>query len=478
MRLNLRMEMNLFTEAQLEKLFQDALRVWKEVPFRIQGTQELFDYLTDYGCEVQGELVRFPPAVVKKVLDRVHAEKRNWKQTENPTRPDIAMFTHGQALHICDLETNKLRPAREEDLVKWCHLVDALGDLERLHPTFIPMDVPRGAAEFHSFTTILLHSRRPHRVSVYSAKMLPFFIEAIRIAKGSMDEVKRDPVFGTKCWVNSPFMITRENIEIAMDARRLLGVPLSFGHMPVAGAAGPITVAGSLVQNTAESLGLCAIRLAVDDLLHEITPSCAIMDMRAACHRQSGPDLLLHRLAGAEMNAFLFGWKPEVRIIGVAAPTVSPQSLFEKAQAAAFNIAAGETQIGIGCLAFSDVGSPVQLILDFEMVQFYQHLFRDVSADDEHVGLDTILQTAPRGAFFLESDHTAAHFREESWLPELIDNRVPLAWSQNPTDMIEQARNKTRKLYNTAVNQCPLSEDQKKEITSLIKEADQAVGKG
>lgn len=291
MRLGIRMELDLLDESQLEKLFRDALRVWREVPFRVQGTEEFFDYLSDYGCEISGELVYFPQPVIDKVLDRVREEKRKWQEehgNKEPDRPavELKMFTHGQALHICDLETNKLRPATQADLAQWCHIVDAFGDVERSHPTFIPTDVPRGSADFHAFATIILNSRRPHRVSVYSVKMLTFFIEACKVAKGSLEEVKRDPVFATKCWVNSPFMITRESIEIAMEARRLLGTPVELDHMPVAGAAAPITLAGSLVQNTAESLGLCAMRLAIDDLPQGIVGTSTIMDMKDASRRQ------------------------------------------------------------------------------------------------------------------------------------------------------------------------------------------------
>jgi trimethylamine:corrinoid methyltransferase-like protein len=95
---------------------------------------------------------------------------------------------------------------------------DALGIESRAHPTFIPADAPVASADFHAFATIILNSRRPWRVSVYGAKMLPFFIEACRIAKGSLDAVKQDPVFAAKAWVTSPFMLDRENIEVAMDA--------------------------------------------------------------------------------------------------------------------------------------------------------------------------------------------------------------------------------------------------------------------
>ena len=476
MKLKMRMDMDLLAEEQLERVFHDALRVWREVPFRIQGTDELFDLLTDYGCTVDGELVRFPQAVVDKVLAEIAALKQRnaaaQADAEEWPASELGMYTHGQALHICDLETNELRPATVADLADWCRAVDSFGDLAREHPTFIPTDVERSAADFHAFATIILNSRRPHVVSVYSARMLPFFIEACKTVKGSLDSVKRDPVFVTKCWVNSPFMITRENIEVAMDARRLLGVPMEFGHMPVAGAATPVTLAGALVQNTAESLALSALRFAVEGLPQNIEGTSAVLDMKDACQRQTGPDLLLHRVASAQMQAHVFGLKPVwPMLMSVSAATVSAQSVYEKALAAALSISAGYRRLGVGCLSASDVGSPVQLVLDYEMGLFFRHMLREVTVDEERIGLDTILATAPRGAYFMAEEHTARFFREESWLPRFVDNRVPLMWMNDPSNLIERARSSARELFAAAENQCPLSAQQQRHIRTLMAEA-------
>jgi len=469
----MRMDVGLFSNRDLDALLQQALSLLSSTPFRVQGTEEFFALLSDFGCEIRGERVFFPQAVVDKALARAAVEKARWTadtHSEWPPR-EIALYTHGQALYICETESNRLRPVTERDLAEWCCLVDAFGDVGRFHPTFIPQDVPKTSADFHAFATIMLNSREAHRVSVYSAEMPPFFLEACKI-------IGREPFFGAKCWVNSPFMITRENIEIAMEARRLAGIPLTFGHMPVAGAASPVTVAGSLVQNTAESLALSCIRLAVDDLSHPITPTQTVMDMKDAAPRQSGPDFMLHWLAGEEMHAHLYGGKPRMRILNVAASVVGPQSLYEKAMMWSFNLAAGYRDISIGCLACSDVGSPVQLVLDYEMAQTFRHLFREVAAGPEVVGLEVMREIIPSGGHFLESEHTLAHFQEECWTSRFMSHKSCLSYMQNPAEMIEQARARTKALQEKAVNQCPLSSQQQAAIRSLMKEADQVATAG
>ncbi len=481
MKLRCRFEAHLLAEAELEQVFQAATKIWREVPLRIQGVEMLADYLSEYGCRVDGERVFFPEPVVEKVLARIREARAAWvaaggsSEPEWPA-PEILMYTHGQALIACDRETNRLRPATTADLEEWCRMVDALGDVSRQHPSFIPTDVPAGARDFHTFATILLNSRRAHRVSVYCEEMLPYFIEASVIARGSLEEVKREPVFAAKLWVNTPFMITAENVRIAMKARELLGQPLVASTMPVAGAATPITIAGQLAQTTAESLALNALTLAVDDRLSGVSTAALVMDMKDLSHRQSGPDVMLHRLAASEMNAYLFGGKARLYGYNQGAQAVGPQSLYEKAMGTALGIAAGDRSIGIGCLAYSDVSSTVQLLLDYEMGLSFRHLFREVQVDDEHIGLDSIVEIAQRGAYYLDSEHTSQFFREEAWFPCFLDHRNPYGWQRDPSDMIERARDRARQLAATATNQCPLSEGQQSEVRRLLASAYRAAG--
>jgi trimethylamine:corrinoid methyltransferase-like protein len=150
----------------------------------------------------------------------------------------------------------------------------------------------------------------------------------------------------------------------------------------------------------------------------------------------------------------------------------------EKALGYGMAIANGATSFGVGCLAFSDVGSPVQLVIDCELARFAADLYRDISTDDDHLGLDSIDETIPAGGKYLESIHTAQFFREESWLPALFDYRAFMAWAKAPGDMIAAATGKARELYSTAANHCPLDDDRKRELQKLLKDADAALGRG
>ncbi len=320
------------TDQERRRIAEAGVRTFRTVPLRAQGTPELRELLREFGYQIQGDLVRFPEAVVDKVLDAAQEARDQNPPGEIADVPTaISYSASGQALWCSDPAVHEVRPAARQDLAGLSRVIDAIPRLGRAHPTFIPQDVPRAAPEVHAFATILLNSSRPHRVSVYSAAMLPYFIELMLVVKGGIEAVKQDQVFATKLWANSPFMMTRENIVLAMKARELLDHPLEIATMPVAGASAPVTLAGALAQTTGEVLACNAVSLAVDGRLVAYCAGCLTCDMRTGVHTQSGPDVALLRLGAAEMGAYVFGGTP-VTVGGpsTAAKCPGPQVMMEK----------------------------------------------------------------------------------------------------------------------------------------------------
>lgn len=100
----------------------------------------------------------------------------------------------------------------------------------------------------------------------------------------------------------------------------------------------------------------------------------------------------------------------------------------------------------LGMLAFADIGSPVQLVLDVEMMTFFERLLQGIVLDRERIAEEVIEAVAPTGARFIDTDHTAGFFRDELWLPELLDRRAPMAWVEDPRTMLENATAKAKRL--------------------------------
>jgi len=492
------------TQRDMQKIYDAAIRVVRRVPLRCQATDEFYDYLRDFGCRIDGDEVRFPKPVVDDVMARIEAHRNGnldakAKRTEAAAEavasvdwggqgmdvddlnlPSALSYSaSGQGLYCCDVDTDEIRLATCRDLADLSRVVDAVPKLGRAHPTFIPQDVPRPTAELHAFATIILSSSQPHRVSVYTEDYIERFFEMEVIARGGDEEaVKKNPSFVCKLWFNSPFMITEENVRIAMKARALFGQPIQISIMPIAGSATPVTMAGCMVHQTAESIVCNIITLAVDGRLTGYRCGALATDMRTGTHTQSGPDVDLLQLASAQMADFCFGGRARVsRGPTTAAKVPGAQSMMEKSIATLFAVMGGARSFGsLATLAVADIGSLVQLMLDVEMMEYFQRLLDGVEVDEERLAEEVICEVSPTGARFMEHEHTLKYFREELFTPELADRRVAGAWIDDPTSMVDRARVKAKRLIETAPNCCPLSDDARKSIQKILDDADRAAG--
>ncbi len=463
---------------EMEQIYQAALRVWARVPIRAQGPEEFLQPVRDFGCEIEGDLISFPDGVREATVNAIQTHRdANWPpRPAEVTTDSIEKMASGQALYSCDVDTDAIHLATTADLERFSWVCDLFPDLGRAHPTFIPQDVPGHCRDLHAFATIALNAQRPSRVSVYNADMIPYFLDVQTVCQGR-EEAREAPIFATKCWVNTPFMITRENIEIALKARSLLGQPFHFSCMPVAGMATPVTLAGSLVTIAAECLALNALSLALEGRLQGWTAGPLTFDMKIGNQNQNGPDVALLRQGSAQMGAYVFGgqWS------GVGGPITGSkqpdsQAALEKALDTMWAIGCGVRSFGsLATLAGADVGSITQLMMDLELMSYCERLVEGVRVNEETLAEEVIAEVAPRGAYFLDNEHAARHFRTELWLPELVDRRAPMAWQPDPVTMVDNARAKARRCLADAENRCPLSDAQRRQVQEIMTEAARTV---
>jgi trimethylamine--corrinoid protein Co-methyltransferase len=150
------------------------------------------------------------------------------------------------------------------------------------------------------------------------------------------------------------------------------------------------------------------------------------------------------------------------------------QSMMEKSISTLFAILSDTRSFGsLGTLGTADIGSVVQLMLDVEMMQYFQRLLDGVEVDEERLAEEVICEVTPRGARFMEHEHTLKYFKEELFSPDLADRQVAAAWfDANPEGMLDRARARATQLMATAPNRCPLSDGDKAEIQRILDAAD------
>lgn len=474
-----------FDKEDIEKIIGVSIRTLKEIPWKIDGTEEFMEYLRNFGFQIEDKKVRFTSEVIDKTLARIEEAKKKKNLQDKGKLPEapqeIKYAASGQALWAHDIEKDTIRPATKQDLADFSRVVNTYPGLDRTHPTFIPTDAPLKTRELHAYITIMLYSDKPYRVSCYSPEILDYFVEANTVYYGSREEGIKKLLLPCKVWINTPFMISRESIEAAMKLRTLTGRPLEYTSMPVCGVATPVTYDGALALITAEVIGVNAIGLAIDNALPGWMTGAMGFDMKGGIFREWSPQTLIVNTAAAQIASYLFGTSPFGMSTGnlyyTCAKKPGLQSAMEKAFGMAVVFASGGRNFGaLGTLADGDVGSILQLVIDMELISAIKEFVKGFDVSDETIGEDIIKEIASRGAYFLDSEHTFKYYRRYGWISELMDTQFPSAWLNNPKEMLDNAKEKALQLIKDAPNKCPLDEDRKKELENLLKVADKKLG--
>ncbi|MGP8033251.1 MAG: trimethylamine methyltransferase family protein [Steroidobacteraceae bacterium] len=236
----------------------------------------------------------------------------------------------------------------------------------------------------------------------------------------SIEDLIARPTLMTVTNVNSPRRVDEEILDNIMAMARH-GQCVVITPFTLMGAMAPVTLAGALVQQTAEALGV----ITLCQLLRPGTP-CVLggftsnVDMRSGSPAFGTPEYVHAVLAAAQIGRRL---KVPVRTSAVnASPTVDAQSTYETAfslQAAVLshshlvNHAAGWLEGGLSA-------SLEKIVVDAELLRNWAEILKPVSFNDDDLAVDAIKGVAAGGHFF-GSPHTLARYASAFYRPLLSD---------------------------------------------------------
>jgi len=254
----------------------------------------------------------------------------------------------------------------------------------------------------------------------------------------SVEQLAARPTLMTVTNVNSPRRVDEEILDNIMTMARH-GQCVVITPFTLMGAMAPVTLAGALVQQTAEALGVVALC----QLVRPGTP-CVMggftsnVDMRTGSPAFGTPEYVHAVIAGAQLGRRL---QLPVRTSAVnASPMVDAQSTYETAfslQAAILshshliNHAAGWLEGGLSA-------SLEKIVVDAELLRNWAEILKPVEFNDDDLAVDAIKAVAAGGHFF-GAPHTLARYESAFYRPLLSD------WSNFENWTEAGARNATER---------------------------------
>ena len=254
----------------------------------------------------------------------------------------------------------------------------------------------------------------------------------------SLDELAARPTLMSVTNVNSPRRVDQEILDNIMVMARH-GQCVVITPFTLMGAMAPVTLAGALVQQTAEALGIIAlcqmIRPGAPCVMGGFTSN---VDMRTGSPAFGTPEYVNAVLASAQLGRRL---KLPVRTSAVnASPAVDAQSTYETAfslQAAILshshliNHAAGWLEGGLAA-------SLEKIIVDAELLRNWAEMLKPVQFSEDDIAVEAIKGVEAGGHFF-GAAHTLARYETAFYRPLLSD------WSNFETWTDAGARDATQR---------------------------------
>ncbi len=458
------------SDEDIKAMHEATLHVMNEIGV-IWTHKPSLDILTAAGCTIKGNRVCFPPELVMdsiaKANKRPNIKGRNGK-VNSLGAGNLYFHNLGGARDIFDAKTGTRKPASNQDAVDSIRVLDALDNCHTVTPFFTPPDISNELMSLHMYRHTLPHTTKPVQgPGIQFAHEVKYAVEMANVVGTPANELtlSLSPV--------SPLTM-HDASAAAVMAMAAAGVIQSNLPAPTGGATSPMTMTGSIVQQSAETLAPLV-------LAQIINPGCGVV----YCGRLGmleprtgliwgGVELGLSS-AGTVQLGHYYGFSVNVYGFSTNAHTIDAQNAFERGLNATIPALAGADELsGIGEMEAGVMGSHAQMVLDNELAASTLRLRTGLSADAEHLALEIIGNVMNGTRNYLGQKHTLKHIRAgELALTKLAERNSWETWEDklNRKQMVDHAIDEAERILREH-QVPPLEPQQEKELDRILAAAE------
>ncbi len=460
--------MDILTEAQVALIHRGALEVL-ETTGVVFESQAALDILQDAGCRVDRttSLVRIPGWLVEECQRRCPSsfglKARNPQFSIQLGHPTVH-FMSCPGLFLLDLETGERRQAVLSDIGPLVRLLDAL---DHIHLAFMPVGTVADRPEqvvFEHITAEVMRNTEKVGVGANFHGSAKWIIEMCRVT-GQQVRSAMSPT--------SPLTYRQDTIEGGLTFARA-GFPQLICPGIFMGASGPVTLAGTLVQQTAEQLaGATLLQLAVPGVPIMFGSYAHLMDMRTGAASIGSVEIGLIGAALAQMARF-YGIPCQTSFPWTDSKVLDQQAGYEKAMQLVLCGLSGCSMISNGGgLEAERLWSPVQAVIDNELNAMVGRILEGIRVTDETLAIDLIQEVGPLPGNYLKTHHTRRLWQEEQLVPRLSDRLSYESWvQQGAQDVVARARDLAKEIIATH-EVPPLPAEQNRELDRILRAAEE-----
>ncbi len=435
------------TREQCERMAEASLAILERTGGELHEPAAV-ELLKKAGAPVENaNRVRIPPRLVERALAAAPRRLLLHDRHGHPALSLAGRHTYfgpgSDCLNIVDHRTGQRRKPVLQDVVEGITVCDALPNIDFVMSMFLPADVPAEIADRHQMAAMLRCTTKPIVIVSYDT---PGMVDAVAMAEavaGGSAALQARPFVAA--YVNVTTAL-RHNAEALQKLLFLAEKNLPCCYIPgaTAGAAAPVTVAGSVALRFAGALAGLVIAQLKRAGAPVLLPGWGALplDMRTLVQAYAGPDFQGVALALAHyfgLPAFSAGGVTDAKIVDQQAALEAGLTLM------ANQIAGGHLVHDVGYMESGLSGSLAQLVICDTALEWIKRATRPVGVSPETLAVDLVQSLGPDGSF-LETDHTLRHFREQ-WHPDLIERDNLDGWlEKGGQSLAERAADRVREI--------------------------------
>ncbi|KUO48993.1 MAG: hypothetical protein APF76_10195 [Desulfitibacter sp. BRH_c19] len=409
------------SEKEKEQLHEASLKVLENLGVEFFD-EEALHLLKKNGAQVDGSIVKFAPkmieAAIKSSPGKIKIYDRNGQEKLNLEKGRVYFGTGSDTPYVQDYETDKVRRAVLEDTVKGSIVADALPNIDFIMSMGLASDTPISISDIHQFTAMLKNSTKPIIITAHNEINTKTMVEINELVTGF--PVRDKPNIMLYNEPSSPLRHTREVAQKALFSADI-GLPIIYVPAVMLGGAAPITLAGGLVVANCELLsGLVLHQCRRSGAPFIYGGAATPLDMRTGNCSYCAPEGHLNAVYLAEMAryydlpVFTYGGCSD-------AITFDQQASMEAMYTLMINALNGGNLIhDVGFLGQGMVYSIETMVASNEMISMIKRLIRGIDFSETKLAVDTICKVGI-GGNYLGEEITAKYFREELFIPELLN---------------------------------------------------------
>ncbi len=469
----MRPQLKLLTDDLIQQIIYEARNILANPGIEIHN-EKVLALLSGHGAKTDSHKMKvfINGDMIDKALSTVPKSFKLFDAFENQTH-DFAdsniHFTPGSsALNMLEYNTKKMRRPMTEDYINYVKITDQLQYIASQSTAMIPSDVVENISDSYRLFLSLLYSAKPVVTGAFTIESFEVMKNMLVAVRGTKKKLKDMPLSIFSCCPTSPLKWSNVTSQNVMDCAEYF-IPVEFIAMPLSGFVAPVTLTGTLIQHTAETLS----GIVISQLANPGTPilyggSPAIFDIRYETTPMGAVETMMIDCAYNEIGKYL-GIPTQAYISLTDSKQLDVQAGFETGMGATFAALSGINNIsGPGMIDFESCISLEKLVMDNEVCGMMLRLVKGIEPKEDFPSrprFEELLQEE----HLLISKHTRKYLKEEIFFPGQVINRSNNArWVEEGSSTMEERAHKQIEILLKSYNDNPLTDSVKNELQSLM----------